>query len=325
MMNNEIIYAKAQGSVEDTIGHFVSLASKAEMTMDQVISLIETNNEEIFITIKALRNAVKRFDESIEHAVDIDLIGSIKESSDNFSRSMLKIESQLDKLEKSGLYDNASVIAENLKDITTAVNNPETLRDIVDNMGSLASQFRVLGDEIKSVWPTMERSFSDVSLAAQAAREMAEDGKEIITGVQKVVNRVSSGQGDLGKLFFREDLYLGTRALLDKMETTMNDVNHYGLLFHLDKGWQRQRTRRINVLHQLDSASHFRGFLEEEIDGISTSLSRMFLLLQKAEEKMKKGEVKDQHFLETFAELFRRVDNLHDVLKFYNQEYIEVK
>ena len=58
------------------------------------------------------------------------------------------------------------------------------------------------------------------------------------TNLDNLIANVSKGEGSLGKMLVDDDFYLKSLAMLNKANTMMNDVNHYGMLFHLDKGWQ---------------------------------------------------------------------------------------
>jgi phospholipid/cholesterol/gamma-HCH transport system substrate-binding protein len=55
--------------------------------------------------------------------------------------------------------------------------------------------------------------------------------------IDKVCKEISNGQGTFGKLLQADDMYLRLTSLLSKADTMMNDMNHYGILFHLNKGW----------------------------------------------------------------------------------------
>ncbi len=68
--------------------------------------------------------------------------------------------------------------------------------------------------------------------------------KSTSQNLDTIVSSLVSGDGSLGKLLDRDDFYLKTLSLIEKCDLLMQDVNHYGLLFHLDKSWQRERKRR---------------------------------------------------------------------------------
>ena len=110
---------------------------------------------------------------------------------------------------------------------------------------------------------------------------------------------------------------------MSKSETLMNDINHYGLLFQYNKGWQRSRTKKANLLKSLDTPEEFKTYFEGEIDSINTSLGRIGELINRAEEDEEKNRiVQSDAFRRDFAALLRQVEALTDSLKLYNQDLV---
>ncbi len=140
----------------------------------------------------------------------------------------------------------------------------------------------------------------------------------------QIATHVMQGKGSLGRFIEDDDFYLRTNSILSKADTMMNDINHYGLLFHLNKGWQRQRTKRADLLEALRSPQQFQSFFQEEVDQINTSMARLSILVNKAEGSPEKAQILgDSLFREDFAQLMRDVEELADNLKLYNQELSE--
>jgi phospholipid/cholesterol/gamma-HCH transport system substrate-binding protein len=322
LVSNEVIYAKAPGSVEETINKFISLAYKAEETMDHVISLIQNNNEEIAFTIKAVRSTIQNLDETIDYVKEVDLVGSSKHAADSFAKTMEKVGTQLDVMEKENLLAEVSSVVRNTKEITEALNKPEEIDGIVENIQKFSAGFSELEGKVSRSWETMEKSFGDIGQTAKNIRDITETGKKVAESAHRIVHNVEMGEGDLGKLLNREDLYFTAKGIMGKMGTIMNDVNHYGLLFHLDKGWQRQRTKRMNLLVNLQTPAQFRDYFEEEVDQISTSLARVSMLMERMDEGQQESAYA-QDFKRGFTELMRQVKAMEEVLKIYNQELIE--
>lgn len=322
MINDEVIYAKSRGSIDETIGQFISLALKAEQTMDHVISLIQTNNEEIFFTIRSMRKTISSLDAMLAFASEVNLIGEVKSAAVNFSAAMGKIDRQVDIIDKEQLFPHLANVTKHIESITRAVDQPESLGAIVSNVQTLSSRLKNLESQIEGTWLTVEKSMNTISEASGHLLVMTENGREMTEDIKGTVKHITSGRGDLGKFIYREDVYLNSRAVMDKMNTTMNDINHFGLLFHLDKGWQRQRTKRMNILNGLQDVDQFRSYFEEEMDQITTSLSRVFTLLEEVKTSSKDEEI-EAKFFQGFNDLLRRTEALHDVLNIYNQQILE--
>lgn len=320
-LKNEVMYARSPSTFEETMNKFTSLALKTGETMEQVSSLIASNNEDISSTIKSLRGAIENLDESVEYVQRIDLLGSAKRSSDMFTEAMEKVGRQLDVLEKEKFFLEASGAVRNMNKITEAVNKPEILLEIIQNVKNLSVRFNGLEGKISHSLSVFDQTLSDVSFVAKNMRDMTKEGKNIVSQVGEIVSNVTQGKGDLGRILYEDNLYVTAKGVMSKVTTIMNDINHYGLLFHLDKGWQRQRTKRMNVLLNLHTPKQFRSFFEKEVDQISTSLSRVSMLLERADQKKGRKD-NERAFRRGFAELLRQINTLKDILEVYNQELL---
>lgn len=142
--------------------------------------------------------------------------------------------------------------------------------------------------------------------------------KEVSTSLSSVCQSIASGQGSMGKLFQNDDFYLRMSAVMSKMDTLMNDVNHYGVLFHLNKGWQRTRAKRIATLNALASPADFKTYFQTEIDQINTAMARLSMLIDKS--KTEENVLEEGKFKESFIELMRQVSEMSDNLHLYNQQ-----
>ncbi|MBI2811788.1 MAG: MCE family protein, partial [Candidatus Melainabacteria bacterium] len=142
--------------------------------------------------------------------------------------------------------------------------------------------------------------------------------------ISEITTDIAAGKGTLGRLVKGDDLYLQFTAALSKVNTMMNDINHYGILFHLNKQWQRQRAQRVTVMNALDTPAGFKNYFETEVDQINMSMSRLSMLIDKAEVSPEREEImSDEQFKKDFAELLRLSDTLSDNLKLYNQQLNE--
>ncbi len=152
---------------------------------------------------------------------------------------------------------------------------------------------------------------------------VVENLKSITTSFEKISQDIATGQGTVGKLIQGEDLYLRMTAILNKADTLMNDVNHYGVLFHLNKGWQRTRTKRLNAMNALEDPVSFKTYFQTEMDQINTSMARISLLIDKAHQEEDSAVIENAKFKENFADLMRRVQEMSDTLHLYNEQLQE--
>lgn len=189
-------------------------------------------------------------------------------------------------------------------------------------------------DELRKqkVWENIGRSVSNVKDITDALNkpeqlsQAVDNVAEITKNTNNLVVNVSKGEGSVGKMLVKDDLYLRISSLLSKADTTLNDVNHYGILFHLDKGWQRLRARRLNLMQQLSSPQEFRNYFNDEMDSIVTSLERVSMVLEKDSFETCCDELwLDPEYIKVYAELLRRVAMLEEYLQMYNQQVVDTE
>ncbi len=182
-------------------------------------------------------------------------------------------------------------------------------------------------------------SFTLTNIKLQKALQTMDDGhvfdnlgvitenfKRASHSIDLVTQNLADGKGSIGRLLKSDEMYLRFTAILSKVDTLMNDVNHYGLLFHLNKSWQRLRTQRMTLMKALSTPSDFRQFFEQEIDQINTAMARLSILIQKASETPEKEEIlQSTPFIDGFSILLREVDELSSNLKLYNEELMKAE
>jgi phospholipid/cholesterol/gamma-HCH transport system substrate-binding protein len=180
---------------------------------------------------------------------------------------------------------------------------------------NLESTKRALNDE-----QLLDKTASLVDKLDQAANFLNTDGASALRYLNQISRDIATGAGTIGRFINSEDFYLRLSSITGKVETLMNDINHYGILFQYDKSWQRSRTKKANFLKALDTPNEFRTYFEGEIDTIQTSLGRLTELMDRAvgaEERQK--VLQNETFKRDFATLLRQVQSLTDSIKLYNE------
>jgi len=156
--------------------------------------------------------------------------------------------------------------------------------------------------------------------------DQPETFKQMLASLNKIhtaIDNVAHGEGSIGKLLVSNDFYFKTMAIMNKMDLMMNDVNHYGVLYHLDKGWQRDHRKRIEELAKLQNPQQFKAYLNDEMFKISTSISRVGNALEKAETLADTKGSSRAEFGRTFNELLSQIQDLQASLKNYSIEINE--
>ena len=221
----------------------------------------------------------------------------------SFSNAMKQINQMVDSVNKEKLVASIKEATVNFSENMKLIQS--SLEEIQDN--EMLAKFNVILENF-----------------AEASEYINTDGTQILTNVNKITQDIAEGKGTLGKFIKQDDFYLRLISIMSKVDTLMNDVNHYGLLFQYDKSWQRIRTKRANLLEALDTPKEFKDYFETEIDTITTSLARISVLLEKAEDPKEKEKIFcSSYFQKDFANLLRQVEHLMDSLKLYNEQLIE--
>jgi len=139
--------------------------------------------------------------------------------------------------------------------------------------------------------------------------------------IDHILANIEDGKGTIGRLVTDDDFYLRLMSIFSKIDTTMNDINHYGILFNLNKDWQRTRQKRANLLTALKTPAEFKEYFEKEIDNINTAMNRISILINKAEQTPERQRIlSNSLFRKDFAELLRSASELLDNIRLYNEQ-----
>lgn len=240
-----------------------------------------------------------------------ETLKEFKELSDKIEETLDSFKFAIDELNRQKIWEKISHTAQNLSDITTALNNPEKWTNILDNLDIAAAKAPETLDEFQKVAHHIDESMQSIR----------ENLNLSLLDLNLVTRNVSSGKGTLGSLLMREDLYLNTSSLLSKAETILDDVSHYGVFFQNDKRWQRLRARRANLITRLSCPTEFQNYFNDELDQITTSLARISMVLQDTEcQDCYQSFMDDESFRMVFSELLRRVTQMEKSLQLYNQQ-----
>ncbi len=193
-------------------------------------------------------------------------------------------------------------------------------QNIVGEVKTATDHFSTTMDSINQAIVTLEDNdtFNNVSC-------LIEELKDTTIKIGDIAGKVAQGEGTIGKLFNDDDTYLQINAILSKANTLMNDVNQYGLLFNMNKQWQRSRVKQASLINSLKTPNQFKNYFEGEVDQINTAMGRISLLIEKAADSQNRQAIlSNPLFKSDFKELMQQVDSLKDSLKLYNQYLNEV-
>lgn len=237
-----------------------------------------------------------------------DDVGSVEGVFKDFRELSGKIEKTLDgfieafdQLHKDNVWEHIGEISENVRNTTDVIN--KHISRIIEN-----------ADQLIATLNQPEKISQIISNVASSSNNL-----------NRVIADVQEGKGSVGRILMKDDFYLSLSSLMSKAEVVLNDINHYGILFHLDKSWQRLRARRLNLLASLQTPQEFRNYFNDEIDSISTSLERVAMVIEEVEALPCHTLWNDPNYIKVYAELLRRVATLEEYLQMYNQEVVDTQ
>ena len=197
--------------------------------------------------------------------------------------------------------DKLNVLIDDAIDALETLKRGKTWENVADSMQNINE----ISTRLAASWDNVDDTIKNLALTSENASTIS--------------GRVVKGEGSLGKIITNDDLYLKISSLLAKGETTFDDVNHYGILFHNDKNWQRLRARRMNLMEQLSTPQEFRNYFNDEVDQIQTSLTRVAMIMEQTSNCNDLECMMDnREFIKVYAELMRRVTSLEEEVRMYN-------
>lgn len=125
-----------------------------------------------------------------------------------------------------------------------------------------------------------------------------------------VTKKLANGEGTIGKILEGDTVFYKLEGLLSKADTLMDDINHYGLLFHSNRGWQRLRSSRMNQVASAKTPRAISKVLENEVNEINTALSRLSTLASHLDNDPKDKEMFSKVYLELQDKAKALLENL---------------
>lgn len=259
--------------------------------------------------------------QSVIYAKSEDLLESAYNILNNLSEKMSGTFSEI--------TDWMQVNGKNLGDAIVSFDNTMKqantfVKELNDEM--LVSDIKSATNSFTSTMNGMDRAITTLEEtdAFNNASCLIESLKSTTLKVGDVIDKVTEGEGTIGKLFNDDDTYLQINAVLSKFNTMMNDINQYGLMFNLNKQWQRSRVKQASLIRSLQTPAQFKNYFEGEVDQINTSMGRISLLIEKASQSPQREQILNNPvFKADFKDLMQQVESLKESLKLYNEYLYE--
>ena len=262
-----------------------------------------------------LKNVENQILYAEETATVEDTMKQIELLSKKFDVVLNDVHHLFGEIQKHEVVAKISHTIDNIFDISATLNQPDKWNQFVNNLHNFSTNIDTLSVNAKESLSSLDLAINDFQTAGKNAITFTENANEII-------NQTKLGKGTLGQLFVEDGLYLRLKSILHKGENVMDDINNYGMLFHLNKRWQRIQARRLHLLEKLNNPNEFTKFFNQELDQISASLSRVSVVLNESE-CYPPDLLGNCQFTTRFSELLQRVENMEESLKLYNEQIVE--
>jgi len=311
--------------------YFYQLILKVDSSIDvyenDIISIQTTGlmgEKSIGIIPKSSPREAKLVTNEIIYAKSVD---SIENTAQQISQLSDKAEKTLDNFnvwfEKNS--KNLSLAMSSVSNLLTDIDNQKLITSIHSSVNSFTDSLNHVNSALKTL--ENDKAFDKLNILVDNITKTSDfitkDGKETLENLKLLTHNFNDAQTSLGKILTTDDLYLKINALFSKANTLFNDINQYGILFQYSKGWQRQRTKRVNILESLSTAKSFKNYFETEIAEITGSLGRINTLIDKSNNLPKKQKItNDEAFKRNFAYLLRQVESLLNLVKLYNEDLL---
>lgn len=305
IVHGDIIYAQSTDALEGTVDQVYALSSKMGKALDLIIEMIESNEENSESFTLSFKKMTNNLSSLLEEMNSSDLIDKFSKAAQGLESLTTQSSTLLKGLNENHFAENLSSITQHTNSILESIDDPESLKTILGNIKVFSNQLSSLNQSFEEL--------AKVGANFQKTSELA----------YTIMNNIHKGKGSLGRIVSSDGFYLNLESVLNKAQVLMNDINHYGLLFHHDKNWQRERAKRINFLTSLETPKEFQNYFEEEVGSIETSFSRISTVLSKVQGNSMKSVAQKNDFQKGFADLLRQVKTLLGQLEEFNQEAIQ--
>lgn len=138
------------------------------------------------------------------------------------------------------------------------------------------------------------------------------------TGLMDTFGKIGRGEGTLGRLLHSDCFYLQLSATLCKLQSVLNDINNYGLLFQYDRKWKRKRLCKEIAMQRLCDPQEALALFNQEMSDITQTLDR----INRVWPCIEGLENNPCEFTAGYKELMCRVEYLMEQLKNYREQLI---
>lgn len=284
----------------------LKIGEKLQRVEDEVIFATSTNSVE---------TTLKQFE---------DLSNKIGVVLEDFHQIMVKIQEEK-------IVENISHSVNNVVEITNSLNQPNTWKNIMNNLSAFSESINEAlskaDHSLDNIYEITRKGREEWSITAENTLRELEEAASTLSilskKADKIIENTLQGKGSVGQLLIGNDFYLHLNSILYKGSTVMNDMHKYGILYHLDKRWQRAQADRLKLLQKLSNPDVFNAYFENEMSQVRSSLSNVAMILNKTE-CYPESLMHNPCFTQEFTDLLKRVEHMEEHLKMYNEQILNL-
>lgn len=212
-------------------------------------------------------------------------------------------------------------VEDTFRDINMMTKKAET------SIGELVFLIKKSGETLQQTLHSIEKSSNAMTQFLHRANELdilaqvTTTVKEGQKAIDSLTDALQSSKGVVGQLLNNDELYYRMLTIVNKCDVLVSDMTRYGLLFHLDSGWQRERRRQIATISRLQTMNEFKTYLDQEMQRITVSIDRVVLALDRTQEASNSPSNKESNKIlaQTYQNLLSQIKLLEKTLHEHNK------
>ena len=323
--SNQIIYALAPPTIEETINQFNFVAQQMQKSLGQVSQLLELNSAQLSTSLvnfskasDAISNVFSTMDK--QHFIEqLDKTANeIEQTSATCRQTVHNLNEKIDAIFNTQTIENVQKSVAHVEQILQSFDKPEDFETIVDQTKKVLIGLNELETNVNQSWPSIKTTLTQAEQASKTFNEAASQTLSISKDVAFITNKVAKGEGTVGHLLSKDDLYIDLHQTLIRLNTVLNDINQYGVLFHMNRTWKQNRSDKMAQIQQLKTPRDFQACFDEEVQNLQLSISHIDSLMEKATS----GKLsKDPRFQKEIRSFLDRTQNLQQMILLLEEHY----
>jgi len=298
-VTDQILYGRSADRMEQTFTQVVKMTDQMSETFALINNILIETEDDVQKMIRSVTKVADGLVVTIDGVNQGGLIPSATCAMEGLCSVMSRVDGRLEQYEQDGFFDHFGSLVQGLNGAV------QQAGPMFDTITTFAQNGIEIEQRIEEIWPTLEVTLANLGIASRK-------GRQILDHIERIAASVADGEGTLGRLLQSDELYLRMMRLVDQVQTLMNDLNQYGLLFHMNKGWQRQRSGRAMQMANLTTPGAFATYFDRELDQISAGVARVEMALGKARAQ---GVTDDPNLSREVVSLIHRIDGLEKELE----------